>query len=470
METRELVIIGAGPGGYAAAFLASDLGIKTTLIDTEINPGGVCLYKGCIPSKALLHIANVLSEAQLSKNFGVEFGRPKIDINKMRSWKNDVITKLTSGLGSLTRQRKIEYIKGEATFISSNNIEIKKEGNAQETIGFENVIIATGSCPAKIPGLSIVSPNLLDSTSALYLNDIPKTMLIIGGGYIGLELGTVYAALGTEITVAEMLPRLMNGADADLVNVLSKNLHSKFKSVKLNTKVLEIKEAKKGISITFEEKDGKRTDNFFDKVLICIGRKPNSKNLGIENTKVKIDEKGFIIVDNQMRTEDKNIFAIGDVVGEPMLAHKASHEGRVAAEVIAGHNSFFDPKVIPAVVFTDPEIAWCGITEDQAKSENKNITVSKFPWAASGRALTIGRTDGLTKLIIDSDSERVLGVGIVGKGAGDLISEGALAIEMGANATDIKLTIHPHPTLSETLMESAEVFFGQSTHVFRPKK
>lgn len=470
METRELVIIGAGPGGYAAAFLASDLGIKTTLIDTEINPGGVCLYKGCIPSKALLHIANVLSEAQLSKNFGVEFGRPKIDINKMRSWKNDVITKLTSGLGSLTRQRKIEYIKGEATFISSNNIEIKKEGNAQETIGFENVIIATGSCPAKIPGLSIVSPNLLDSTSALYLNDIPKTMLIIGGGYIGLELGTVYAALGTEITVAEMLPRLMNGADADLVNVLSKNLHSKFKSVKLNTKVLEIKEAKKGISITFEEKDGKRTDNFFDKVLICIGRKPNSKNLGIENTKVKIDEKGFIIVDNQMRTEDKNIFAIGDVVGEPMLAHKASHEGRVAAEVIAGHNSFFDPKVIPAVVFTDPEIAWCGITEEQAKSENKNITVSKFPWAASGRALTIGRTDGLTKLIIDSDSERVLGVGIVGKGAGDLISEGALAIEMGANATDIKLTIHPHPTLSETLMESAEVFFGQSTHVFRPKK
>ncbi|MDQ3193893.1 MAG: dihydrolipoyl dehydrogenase [Bacteroidota bacterium] len=470
MDSRKLVVIGAGPGGYAAAFLAADLGIKTTLIDTEINPGGVCLYKGCIPSKALLHIANVISEAESAKIFGVEFGKPGIDINKMRSWKEDVVTKLTSGLGSLSKQRKIEYIRGEAKFVNSDSLEIIKEDKTLKTINFENVIIATGSSPAVIPGLSIKSPNVLDSTSALNLNDIPKSMLIIGGGYIGLELGTVYAALGTEITVAEMLPRLMNGADEDLVAVLSKNLNNIFESVRLNTKVSELKEVEKGISITFEDKDAKRTDNFFDKVLICVGRKPNSKNLNLENTKVNIDENGFVIVDKQMRTGDKNIFAIGDVVGEPMLAHKASHEGRVAAEVIAGHKSVFDPETIPAVVFTDPEIAWCGLTEARAKSEKRNVTVAKFPWAASGRALTIGRTDGLTKLIIDSESERILGVGIVGKGAGDLISEGVLAIEMGANATDLKLTIHPHPTLSETLMESAEVFFGQSTHVYKPKK
>ncbi len=353
------MVIGAGPGGYAAAFLAADLGIKTTLIDTEINPGGVCLYKGCIPSKALLHIANVISEAESAKIFGVEFGKPGIDINKMRSWKEDVVTKLTSGLGSLSKQRKIEYIRGEAKFVNSESLEIINEDNTSKTINFENVIIATGSSPTVIPGLSIKSPNVLDSTSALNLNDIPKSMLIIGGGYIGLELGTVYAALGTEITVAEMLPRLMNGADEDLVAVLSKNLNNIFESVRLNTKVSELKEVEKGISITFEDKDAKRTDNFFDKVLICVGRKPNSKNLNLENTKVKVDEKGFVIVDKQMRTGDKNIFAIGDVVGEPMLAHKASHEGRVAAEVIAGHKSVFDPETIPAVVFTDPEIAWC---------------------------------------------------------------------------------------------------------------
>ncbi|MEO8663954.1 MAG: dihydrolipoyl dehydrogenase [Ignavibacteria bacterium] len=470
MESRKLLVLGAGPGGYAAAFLAADLGIKTTLIDTEVNPGGVCLYKGCIPSKALLHIANVISESSEAKNYGVEFGKPKIDISKMRSWKNDVVTKLTSGLGSLSRQRKIEYIRGFAKFINSESIEITKEDNSKEKINFENVIIATGSSPAKIPGMSSESLNILDSTSALDMKDIPKSMLVIGGGYIGLELGTVYAALGTKVTVVEMLPRLMNGADPDLVAVLSKNLQRIFESIMLSTKVTELKETKGGIKITFEDKDAKSSEKVFDKVLICIGRKPNSKDLGLENTKVKINEKGFIEVDKQMRSGDKNIFAIGDVVGEPMLAHKASHEGRVAAEVIAGSNVSFEPKAIPAVVFTDPEIAWCGITEAQAKAENIDITVAKFPWAASGRALTIARTDGLTKLIIDPDSERILGVGIVGKGAGDLISEGVLAIEMGANAADLKLTIHPHPTLSETIMESAEVFFGQSTHVYKPRK
>lgn len=470
MDKKQLIIIGAGPGGYAAAFLAADLGIVTTLIDNETNPGGVCLYRGCIPSKALLHVANVISESEDAKIFGVDFPKPKIDLNKMRTWKDDVVTKLTSGLGQLSRQRKIEYIKGIAKFIDSKSIEVTKENNEKEILNFENVIIATGSQPTKIPSLSIDSSRVLDSTSALNIEDIPKSMLVIGGGYIGLELSTVYANLGTKITIAEMLPRILNGADADLVAVLSKKITPLFESIMLNTKVSKTEEIKNGIKVFFEDSKSQKSEKIFDKILISIGRKPNSKNLGLENTKVETDEKGFIKVDNQLRTADKNIFAIGDVAGEPMLAHKASHEGRVAVEVIAGHKAVFEPKAIPAVVFTDPEIAWCGLSETEAKEQNKNITIAKFPWAASGRALTLGRTDGLTKLIIDTESERILGVGIVGPGAGDLISEGVLAIEMGANASDIKLTIHPHPTLSETLMESAEVFFGQSTHIYRPKR
>jgi dihydrolipoamide dehydrogenase len=318
--------------------------------------------------------------------------------------------------------------------------------------------------------MNIESPGFMDSTSALNIEDIPKTLLVIGGGYIGLEIGTVYAALGSKVTVAEMLPEILSGADNDLAAVLSKNIKKMFEEVLLSTKVMETKVSGKGIKVTLEDKDKNRSEKIFDKVLIAVGRKPNSKNIGLENTKVEIDEKGFIKVDNQLRTSEKNIFAIGDVAGEPMLAHKASHEGRTAVEVIAGHKSVFEPKAIPAVVFTDPEIAWCGLTEKEAKLQNKIITVAKFPWAASGRAMTIGNTDGLTKLIIDPATERILGVGIAGPGAGDLIAEGVLAIEMGANATDLKLTIHPHPTLSETVMEAAEVFFGQSTHIYRPKK
>lgn len=470
MESKQLIVIGAGPGGYAAAFLAADLGIKTTLIDNEPNPGGVCLYRGCIPSKALLHVAKVISESAEAKNFGVEYPKPKINLEKVRSWKDEVVNKLTSGLGQLSKQRKIEYVKGYAKFINSNSIEVIKDDNSKETLNFENVIIASGSYPSKIPGLSLNSFRILDSTSALNIEDIPKSMLVIGGGYIGLELGTVYAALGSKITVVEMLPRLLTGADSDLVSVLSKKVTPLFESIMLNTKVNGIEEVKNGLKVIFEDNKSGKSEKVFDKVLISIGRKPNSKNLGLENTKVEVNEKGFIKVDNQMRTADKNIFAIGDVAGEPMLAHKASHEGRVAAEVIAGHKSVFEPKAIPAVVFTDPEIAWCGLTEAEAKEKKLNFTVAKFPWAASGRALTIARTDGLTKLIIDSETERILGVGIVGPGAGDLISEGVLAIEMGANAKDISLTIHPHPTLSETLMESADVFFGQSTSIYRPKK
>ncbi|MEO6695933.1 MAG: dihydrolipoyl dehydrogenase [Ignavibacteria bacterium] len=470
MSKRKLVVIGAGPGGYAAAFLAADLGISVTLIDNEKNPGGVCLYRGCIPSKALLHAAKVISESAEAKYFGVEFPKPKIKIDKMREWKDGIVEKLTSGLGQLTKQRKVDYVQGKAKFINAESLEIIKENGEKEILEFENAIISTGSVPSKIPGLSIDSPKFLDSTTALEIKDIPQTMLVIGGGYIGLELGTVYSSLGTKITVVEMLPRILSGADSDLVSVLSKSVESMFESIMLNTKVVEMKEEKKGIKVVFEDKDLKTSEKIFDKVLMSIGRKPNSKDLGLENTKVERDDKGFIKVDNQMRTSEKGIFAIGDVAGEPMLAHKASHEGRTAVEIIAGHDIIFDPKSIPAVVFTDPEVAWCGLTESEAKKQNINITVAKFPWAASGRAMTLGRIDGLTKLIIDTETERILGVGIVGPGAGDLIAEGVLAIEMNANATDLKLSIHPHPTLTETLMESAEVFFGQSTHIYRPKR
>ncbi|MDQ3019605.1 MAG: dihydrolipoyl dehydrogenase [Bacteroidota bacterium] len=470
MEKKQLIVIGAGPGGYAAAFLAADIGIVTTLIDSETNPGGVCLYRGCIPSKALLHVAKVISESAEAKIFGVEYLNPKIDLKKMNSWKDDVVTKLTSGLGQLSKQRKIEYIKGSAKFVDSNSIEVTKENKEKEILNFENAVIASGSVPSKIPALSIDSPKILDSTSALNIGDVPKSMLVIGGGYIGLELGTVYATLGTKITVVEMLPRLLNGADPDLVSVLSKRLTLLFDAIMLNTKVTGMEEVNDGIKVFFEDDKSQKSEKIFDKVLISIGRKPNTKNLALENTRVEIDEKGFIKVDEQLRTTEKNIFAIGDVAGEPMLAHKASHEGRAAVEVIAGHDVSFRPKAIPSVVFTDPEIAWCGLTETEAKKNNMDITIAKFPWAASGRAMTIGNTNGLTKLVIDTETERILGVGIVGPGAGDLISEGVLAIEMGANAADIKLTIHPHPTLSETIMESAEVFFGQSTHIYRPKK
>lgn len=470
MNKKKLIVIGAGPGGYAAAFLAADLGIDVTLIDNEKNPGGVCLYRGCIPSKALLHSANVISESEKAKEFGIEFKKPEINLSKLREWKNNTVNKLTGGLGQLCKQRKVNCVQGKAMILNNESIELSKENGDKEILNFENLIIATGSHPFIIPGVDIESPVFMDSTEALEIEDIPKTLLIIGGGYIGLEIGTVYAALGSKVSVAEMLPEILSGADTDLAAVLNKHIKNIFETVMVNTKVVETKETGKRIKVIFEDKDKNRSEKIFDKVLIAVGRKPNSKNFGLENTKVEIDEKGFIKVDNQMRTAEKNIFAIGDVAGEPMLAHKASHEGRTAAEVIAGHKSVFEPKAIPAVVFTDPEIAWCGLTEKEAKLKNIKVTVAKFPWAASGRAMTIGNTDGLTKLIIDPETERILGVGIAGPGAGDLIAEGVLAIEMGANATDLKLTIHPHPTLSETIMESAEVFFGQSTHIYRPKK
>jgi len=465
----KLSVIGGGPGGYAAAFLAADLGMEVTLIDREKNPGGVCLYRGCIPSKALLHVAKLISESKEAADWGVEFNSPKINLDKLRDWKNKVVDKQVSGLGQLAKARKVNYIQGNASFIDSSTLKIEADGKSKEH-KFEKAIIATGSIIASIPSLNISSKKVLNSTTALDLPAIPKSLLVIGGGYIGLELGSVYQALGTKVSVVEMMPGLLPGADRDLVNVLSKRLEKSFDKIMLESKVVEIKETKEGIKVKIQNKEGKTEEHEYEYVLMSVGRKPDTEGLGLENTKVKTNAKGWIEVNEQLKTADPNIWAIGDIVGEPMLAHKASHEGRTAAEAIAGHKVAFEPKAIPAVVFTDPEIAWAGLTENQAKEKNIKFEAVRFPWAASGRATTIGRSDGVTKLIVDPDTERILGVGICGPGAGELIAEGVLAIEMGTNLTDLKLSIHPHPTLSETLMEAAEVFFGQSTHIYRPKR
>ena len=471
-DTTQLsvAVIGGGPGGYAAAFLAADLGLKVTLIDPEINPGGVCLYRGCIPSKALLHVAKLIDESRHASNWGIEYADPKIDLPRLRSWKEGVVKKLTGGLGILSKQRKVEYIQGKAAFENSNTLHITRSNATEESRTFDRIIIATGSRSSIIPSLKLETPRMMDSTSALDLSEVPGTLLVIGGGYIGLELGTVYAALGCKVSVVEMLSGLLPGADRDLVLPLHKRLEKSFDSILLNTTVAAVKEEPNGIRVTFDGPEVKEREKVFDKVLVSVGRKPNSEIPGLDKTQVKIGPRGFIQVNKQLQTDDPAIYAIGDVVGEPMLAHKASHEGRTAAEAIAGHKVAFEPNAIPAVVFTDPEIAWCGLTETLAQKDNREIKVAKFPWAASGRALTIDRTEGMTKLIIDPQTERVLGVGIVGAGAGELIAEGVLAIEMGALAKDVALTIHPHPTLSETVMNSAEVFFGTATDIYRPKR
>ncbi len=473
-QSTQVVVIGAGPGGYAAAFYAADLGMQVVLVDPAVNPGGVCLYRGCIPSKALLHVADVLNEARHAEAWGVTFGAPTIDITKLRAFKTKVVNQLTGGLGQLSKQRKITYIQGTAGFRDPRTLEITREGQSQpETLSFEHAIIATGSRPSTLPGVTLQSPRLMDSTSALEIPDVPGSLLVVGGGYIGLELGTVYAALGTKVTVVEMTDGLLPGADRDLVNVLAKRIESMSEAVLLKTKVVAMKDVKDGIAVTFEG-EGLPADapkeRTFDRVLVSVGRRPNSAVPGLDRTRVKVNARGFIEVDPARRTAEPSIYAIGDVVGEPMLAHKASHEGRVAVESIAGERVAFEPLAIPAVVFTDPELAWCGLTETDAQKQKREVVVARFPWAASGRALTLDRTDGMTKLILDPKTERVLGVGIVGPGAGELIAEGVLAVEMGANATDVRMTIHPHPTLSETIMESAEVFFGQATHVYRPRK
>ena len=467
--STQLAVIGAGPGGYAAAFYAADRGLKVAIIDPEDNPGGVCLYRGCIPSKALLHVAEVIAEAKHAEAFGVSFGGAKIDLGKVRDFKNKVVTQLTGGVGQVAKLRKIEYVRGLASFVDAHTVQVDKTGGGDETVTFEHAIVATGSRPATLPALNLDDPRVMNSTTALELPDVPRTLLVIGGGYIGLELGTVYAALGSRVTVVEMTDGLLPGADRDLVNILAKRIESMTDAVLLNTKVTGLRALHGGIAVKFEGQTEQK-EKTFDRVLVSIGRKPNSAIPGLDRTRVQVDNRGFITVDEARRTAEPSIFAIGDVVGEPMLAHKASHEGRVAVDAALGERVAFEPLAIPAVVFTDPELAWCGLTETDAQKQGTKITVARFPWGASGRAITLDRTDGMTKLVLDPDSGRVLGMGIVGPGAGELISEGVLAVEMGATARDVSMSIHPHPTLSETVMESAEVFFGHATHVYRPKK
>ena len=466
----QVAVIGAGPGGYAAAFYAADLGMSVALIDPDTNPGGVCLYRGCIPSKALLHAAKVITESRNAAAFGVSFASPKVDLTQLRSWKDAVVGKLTGGLGQMTKMRKIAYVRGWASFGDARTLDVKLVEGDRQKVAFEHAIIATGSLPSKVPGLSIDSPRVMDSTTALEIPDVPKKLLVIGGGYIGLELGTVYAALGSEVTVVEMTAGLLPGADRDLVGILARRAEKTFKAILLNTKVASLAEDKKGITVTLEGESVAEKEQSFDKVLISVGRRPNPNIDGLDRLSVKVSPRGFIETDMARRTGEPTIFAIGDVAGEPMLAHKASHEARVAVDAIAGKNVAFEPSAIPAVVFTDPEIAWCGLTETEAQQRNIKVEVARFPWAAIGRAITLDRPDGSTKLVVDPESRRVVGVGIVGAGAGELISEGVLAIEMAALVDDVAMTIHPHPTLSETVMEAAEVFFGHSTHVYRPKR
>ncbi len=464
-----LAVIGAGPGGYTAAFRAADLGLAVTLIDRDKNPGGACLFRGCIPSKALVHAAETLSSASDARTMGIEFAAPTINVEKLRTWKENIVSKLTSGLGQLTKQRNISFIQGNARFSSSTSLEITKADGTTDTLIFQKAIVATGSQPAALPGLPLTS-RIWDSTEALALPCVPESLLVIGGGYIGLELGSAYAALGANVSVVDTLPQLFPSADRDLADVIIRRLKKKFKNILLNTSVIKADPHTHGITITFQDLQGQTTTEHYTQILVSVGRKPDIIHLGLEKTNVKINASGFIDVNAQRRTTDENIYAIGDITGQPMLAHKASAEAKIAVDAVIGQTTIVTPQAIPSVVFTDPELAWIGITETDAKNRHLDITVFNFPWAASGRALTINRTDGLTKIIADTQTRRILGVGIAGTGAGELIAEGALALLLGATADDLAATIHPHPTLSETVMETAEGLFGNSTHLLRPKR
>ncbi|MEK6260245.1 MAG: dihydrolipoyl dehydrogenase [Planctomycetota bacterium] len=466
----ELLVLGGGPGGYPAAFEAADHGLKVTLVDEGAQPGGVCLNRGCIPSKALLHIAKLINETRESAEHGLSFGSPKIDLAKLREWKNTaVIGKMSGGITELCKLRGIRQVGARGTFLDANTVELKSPDGKTERLTFDKAIIATGSSPTMPPMFAIGDPRVMDSTGALELPDIPGSLLVVGGGYIGLEMGTVYAALGSKVTVVELTSGLLPGADRDLVRPLQKRIEKQFTAIHLNTKVEALKATKSGIEATLAG-EGVAPKQTFDRVLISIGRRPNSKGFGLEATGVAVDEKGFIKVDGQRRTNVPHIFAIGDIAGEPMLAHKATREAKVAVEALTGGHAVFDNIAIPAVVFTDPEVAWCGLMEHEAAARNIEVKVVKFPWGASGRATTLGRNEGLTKLIIDPKTERVLGVGLVGVNAGEMIAEATLAVETAAVARDLAETIHAHPTLSETLMEAAESVFGQATHSYRPKR
>jgi dihydrolipoamide dehydrogenase len=464
---KQLVVIGAGPGGYTAAFLAADRGMDVALVDVRENPGGVCLYEGCIPSKALLHVAKLLEETKHAAAWGLNYQEPEIDLDKLRNYKESVIGKLTGGTGQLVNQRKISYFRGRAQFTGSNSLKIDMVAGGAEELNFEKAILATGSEVVRIPSLWLDSEKMIDSSGALELKDIPGSMLVIGGGIIGLEMANVYSALGSKVSVVEMMPQLIPGADKDLVSVLQRSLKPRLEKIMLKTQVKSVEETTEGIKVSF---DGKHSGEVtYDKILMAVGRKPVTAGLGLENTNVKTDEKGFVAVDGAQRTDDPSIFAIGDIVGNPMLAHKASAEAKVAIDAIEGKKAAFEPAGIPSVVYTDPELAWVGLNEITAKEQGIEIEIQKFPWVASGRAVSMDRRDGLTKVLADPKTHRILGMGIVGPGAGEMIAESTLAVEMAATVEDVALTIHAHPTLSETVMETAEMFHGESTHIFKPK-
>jgi len=463
-----LVVIGAGPGGYTAAFRAADLGLQVTLVERWPTLGGVCLNVGCIPSKALLHAARVIEEAHEMGANGIEFGAPKVDTAKLRDWKNKVVRQLTGGLDVLAKQRKVRVVRGSARFASPNQLEVERDG-ARETIDFDQCIIAAGSEPTALPNVPN-DPRIIDSTGALELGELPEQMLVIGGGIIGLEMATVYDALGVQVSVVELTKTLLPGCDRDLVKPLEKRISGRYAKIMLGTRFTKMEVGANGITVHFEGDNAPKEPQVYGRVLVAVGRSANGRRIGAERAGVEVNERGLISVDKQMRTNVPHIFAIGDIVGQPMLAHKASHEGKVAAEAAAGQRSFFDARVVPAVAYTDPEVAWVGLTEDDAKARGVAYEKGTFPWAASARSLTLGRSDGLTKLLFDKTTHRLLGAGIVGTNAGDLIAEAALAIEMGADAEDVGLTVHPHPTLSETIAFSAEAAEGTITDLYIPKR
>ncbi len=464
----EVLVLGGGPGGYTAAFRAADLGKQVTLVERYPVIGGVCLNVGCIPSKALLHMAQIMHEAEEAESHGISFGKPGVDLDKVRAWKESVTKSLNTGLAGLVKQRKINLVHGVGSFESANSLVVESE-EGKQTITFDSAIIAAGSQPTKIPVFPNEDPRLWDSTDALNISNIPKKLLIVGGGIIGLEMATVYHAMGSEISVVELMDQLIPGCDADLVRPLHKRIKKQYKDIWLETKVDEIKALKKGLKVTFSGKNAPEPQ-YFDNVLVAVGRRPNGLKISAEKAGVKVDDMGFITVDDQQRTNVDHIYAIGDIVGNPMLAHKAVYEGKIAAEVIAGHKAGFDALTIPSVAYTDPEVAWMGLTENQAKEQGIEYEKGAFPWAASGRSLSIGRNEGLTKILCDKESGRILGAGMVGTNAGELVAEAVLALEMGAEAEDIGLTIHPHPTLSETLAFSAEMVTGTITDLYVKKK
>ena len=468
-ERAQLVVLGGGPGGYPAAFGAADHGLKVVLVDEGVKPGGVCLHRGCIPSKALLHVAKLIHEAEQASEWGISFGRPTIDIDRLRAFKGGVIGTLRDGIETLCRARGVTLVRARGSFVDSHTLSLAHTDGSNSELRFEHCIVATGSLPAMPAVFDIGDDRVMDSTAALELPEIPERLLVIGAGYIGLEMGCVYEALGSQVTVVEMLPGILPGADRDLVSPLKRQLDRNFTAIHTSTKVARLEPQPEGIVATLEG-PAAASPVTFGRVLVAVGRRPNSKGIGLENTRVELDAQGFVQVDARRRTSDPAVIAIGDVAGEPMLAHKATREAKVAVEVLVGEPAVFDSVTIPAVVFTNPELAWCGLTEMEAKSQKRDVRVSRFPWAASGRAQSIGRVEGITKLVVDSATERVLGVGIVGAGAGELIAEGVIAVETGIVARDLAESIHAHPTLSETIMESAEGIIGQATHMFRPKR